>query len=77
MRQNVEAGQSFVGHVHPVRRSVIGSAVDGRVVEFLVNAGDYVTAKQPLAQLLTRQIDIQIAARRSRPEAQDQKNCTN
>ncbi len=61
VRQNVEAGQSFVGHVHPIRRSVIGSAVDGRVVEFKVNAGDYVTAKQPLAQLLTKQLEIQIA----------------
>ncbi|MGC3971297.1 MAG: HlyD family efflux transporter periplasmic adaptor subunit [Pirellulales bacterium] len=62
VRQNVEAGQSFVAHVHPIRRSVIGSAVDGRVVEFPVNAGDHVKAKQPLCQLLTKQLEIQIAA---------------
>jgi HlyD family secretion protein len=60
--QNVEAGHVFVGSVHPLRRSVIGSAVDGRVIEFPLNAGDPVKAKQPLAQLLTAQMDIQIAA---------------
>jgi len=60
-RQNVEAGHVFVATVKPWRRSVVGSAVDGRVVEFPVKAGDAVKAKQPLAQLLTAQMDIQIA----------------
>jgi RND family efflux transporter MFP subunit len=62
VRQNVEAGHVFVGNVHPARRSVIGAAVAGRILEFPVNAGDPVKAKQPLAQLLTRQIDLQIVA---------------
>lgn len=61
-RKNAEVGHSFVGSVHPVRRSVIGSSLDGRVTEFLVNAGDRVTARQPLAKLLSKQIEIQIAA---------------
>lgn len=61
-KQNVEAGHVFVATVKPWRRSVVGSAVDGRVTEFPVNAGDVVKAKQPLAQLLTAQIEIQIAA---------------
>jgi RND family efflux transporter MFP subunit len=61
-RHNVVAGHVFVGTVHPARRSVIGAAVAGRIVEFPVNAGDPVRAKQPLAQLLTRQIDLQIVA---------------
>ena len=61
-RKNVEAGHMFVGTVHPIRRSVVGSAVDGRVTDFPVNAGDKVAAKQPLAQLLTKQLEIQIAA---------------
>lgn len=61
-RKNVEAGHVFVGTVHPLRRSVVGSSVDGRVTEFPLNAGDAVKAKQPLAQLLTAQITIQIAA---------------
>jgi RND family efflux transporter MFP subunit len=61
-RENVAAGHFFVGNVHPARRSVIGAAVAGRVVEFPVNAGDPVDEKQPLCRLLTRQIDLQIAA---------------
>jgi len=60
--KNVVAGHSFVGTVHPIRRSVVGSAVDGRVTEFPVNSGDVVKAKQPLAHLLTKQLEIQIAA---------------
>jgi len=62
LKENAESGHVFVATVNPLRRSVIGSAVDGRVVEFNVKAGDAVTAKQPLAQLLTAQMDIQIAA---------------
>lgn len=61
-RENAEVGHSFVGSVHPVRRSIVGSSLDGRITEFLVNAGDKVTARQPLAKLLSRQIEIQIAA---------------
>lgn len=61
-QQNVEAGHVFVATVKPWRRSVVGSAVDGRVTDFPVNAGDAVKAKQPLAQLLTAQIEIQIAS---------------
>lgn len=61
-RQNVEAGHVFVGSVHPWRRAAIGSSLDGRVIEFLVNEGDAVKALQPLARLLTGQIDPQIAA---------------
>ena len=62
VKQDAEAGHFFVATVRPLRRSVIGSSLDGRVVEFLVDAGDAVKAKQPLAKLLTGQIDIQIAA---------------
>lgn len=60
--QNAEAGHVFVATVHPLHRSVIGSAVDGRVVEFLVDAGDAVKAKQPLARLLSVQTEILIAS---------------
>jgi RND family efflux transporter MFP subunit len=41
---------------------VVGSAVDGRVVEFAVNEGDQVKQGQKLAQLLTGTIDIEVAA---------------
>lgn len=57
-----DMGQAFVGTVEPARRSIVGSAVAGRVIEFPVNKGDRVEKKSPLARLLTRQIEIQIAA---------------
>ncbi|HLQ45938.1 MAG TPA: efflux RND transporter periplasmic adaptor subunit [Planctomycetaceae bacterium] len=61
-RNDIASGQAFVGTVVARRHSVIGSAVSGRVVEFLVNEGDRVEKGQPLAKLLTRNFDIQIAA---------------
>jgi RND family efflux transporter MFP subunit len=54
--------QSFVGTLSPMRRSVVGSAVDGRVVEYFANDGDWVTKGQPLAQLLTGTIEIEVKA---------------
>ena len=54
--------QSFVGTLSPMRRSVIGSAVDGRVVEYFANDGDWVIKGQPLAQLLTGTIEIEVKA---------------
>lgn len=61
-RRDVEAGQAFVGTVRPLRHSSVGSAVDGRVIEFPVNQGDWVEEGQPLAQLLTETLSIQIEA---------------
>jgi RND family efflux transporter MFP subunit len=43
--------RSFVGTVWPVRRSTVGSAVPGRVEEYLINEGEAVTAGQPIARL--------------------------
>lgn len=72
IQREVAAGQTLVGAVVPSRRSVIGSAVDGRVVELLVNDGDSVSMiegddespsrGQPIAQLLTETIEIEIEA---------------
>jgi RND family efflux transporter MFP subunit len=45
----------------PKRISQVGSAVDGRVVEFKVNLGDRVQKGDELAQLLTRQLEIELA----------------
>ncbi|MBI1309919.1 efflux RND transporter periplasmic adaptor subunit [bacterium] len=61
----VAEGQTFVGTVTPVRRSVVGSAVDGRVAEFPINQGDLVHKGQPLAQLLTETIGLELSAARS------------
>ncbi|MCA9023498.1 MAG: efflux RND transporter periplasmic adaptor subunit, partial [Planctomycetaceae bacterium] len=65
VQKDVAAGQTFVGTVHPIKRSVIGSAVGGRVAEFPVNEGDYVKAKQPLAQLLTNTINLEVEAEKA------------
>lgn len=62
VERELAASQSFIANVHPRRRSTVGSAVDGRVAEYLVNAGQPVEARQPLAQLLTQTIEIEVAA---------------
>lgn len=59
--KSVAGGATFVGSVMPNRSSVVGSAVDGRVVEVFVEEGDRVTKEQPLAQILTKTLEIEIA----------------
>jgi HlyD family secretion protein len=61
IQREVVEGQAFVGTVQPTRISEVGSAVDGRVIEFPANRGDRVTKGQPLAQLLTKQLEIELA----------------
>lgn len=61
VEREVASEQSFVANVNPRRRTMIGSAVDGRVLEYLVNAGEAVDAGQALAQLRTRTIEIELA----------------
>lgn len=70
--EGIASGRAFVGTVEPRRRSSIGAAVGGRVVEFLVNEGDKVTEKQPLARLLTKNLEIQIAAATAEFELREQ-----
>ncbi len=55
-------GQTFVGSIIPVRTSDVGSAVDGRVIEYPIFLGKRVKEGEPLAQLLTSQLDIEIKA---------------
>ena len=64
----VAGGHTFVATVQPARRSVVGSAVSGRIIEFLVKEGDRVAKGQPLAQLLTNALEIQVAAARAELE---------
>jgi multidrug efflux pump subunit AcrA (membrane-fusion protein) len=61
VERDVHAPQTFVGTVMPKRVSSVGSAVDGRVTDFAVNEGDRVEKGQVLCQLLTGQLDIQLA----------------
>jgi len=53
------AGQSFVGTVLPARTSDVGSAVDGRLVEFPIVDGQHVADGEPIARLLTGLLEIE------------------
>jgi len=55
-------GQTFVGTVVPLRTSTVGSTVEERVTEMLVNEGDRVKQGQPLARLRTRPLEIELAS---------------
>jgi HlyD family secretion protein len=61
-KKEITPDQVFVGTVRPLKRAVIGSAVDGRVVEFNVEQGQRVEAMQPIAQLLTETIRLEVEA---------------
>jgi RND family efflux transporter MFP subunit len=61
IEREVVTGHTFVGSVMPRRISNVGSAVDGRVVDFKVSLGDRVKKGDELAQLLTKQLEIELA----------------
>lgn len=71
-QEDVSSGHTFVGTVMPTRVAAIGSAVDGRVIEFYVNEGDRVKADQPLAQLLTKTLDIELEGAKAELELRKQ-----
>ncbi len=50
-QDTVSEPRSFVGTIKPLRKSIVGSAAPGRVEEYLVNDGDFVTKGQPIAHL--------------------------
>src|SRR3954467_647596 len=54
------AGQTFVGTLEPRRRSVVGSAVDGRVEEYPANDGQWVKKGDVVAELLKESIKIEV-----------------
>ena len=60
VQETVSAKSSFVATVRPRRRVTIGSAVDGRVFERMVEEGDRIKAGQPLIQLLTNTIKLEL-----------------
>lgn len=68
----VTPSQATVGTIMPTRRAVIGSAVDGRVVEFNVREGDRVAEDQELAKLLTQTIELELAAAKAELELREQ-----
>jgi RND family efflux transporter MFP subunit len=58
---DLHSGQPFVGTVLPARTSDVGSAVDGRIVDFPVNDGQFVREGQPIAALLRGLLEIEKA----------------
>lgn len=65
VEREIQSGHRVVGTVTPARTSIVGSAVDGRVVDYLVRAGDAVTQGQVLARLRTGTLEIELAAAQS------------
>jgi RND family efflux transporter MFP subunit len=72
VEREVAASQTVVGTVMPLRKSTIGSAVDGRVIEFPLNEGDRVERGGVLAQLLTDTIQLELAAAEAELELRKQ-----
>lgn len=70
IERDIAAGQTFVASVMPARRAIIGSAVDGRVINFPHDEGDRVEANQPIAQLLTETMELELAAAEAELEVQ-------
>lgn len=62
----------FLGTVMPRRRSLVGSAVDGRVEKVLVDEGDPVRAGDDIVQLLLKTINILVAAAEAEQELRQQ-----
>ena len=60
VEREITAGQTFVGTVMPLKKAIVGSAVDGRVVEFPLDEGDRVEQGEKLAQLLTDTIKLEV-----------------
>jgi len=62
VQRDVAPDATFVGTVMPSQKSIVGCAVDGRVVEYLVDEGDPVAKGDPLVRLRTKTLDIELAA---------------
>jgi multidrug efflux pump subunit AcrA (membrane-fusion protein) len=62
VERELAEGQTLVGTVVPARRSIVGSAVDGRVLEYAVQRGQAVKKGQILARLRTTQLEISLRA---------------
>jgi RND family efflux transporter MFP subunit len=72
VEREVVAGQHFVGTVMPLRKAIVGSAVDGRVIAYPLDEGDRVEEGQVLAQLLTETIQLELAAAQAELELRRQ-----
>ncbi|QEG43696.1 efflux RND transporter periplasmic adaptor subunit [Roseimaritima ulvae] len=68
LQRSVMAEATYVANVFPHRRAVIGSAVDGRVEDYPVDAGQAVSAGDTLALIRTATINIELAAAEAEKE---------
>lgn len=68
LARDVADGKVFVGSVIPSRTSVVGSAVDGRVLALPIEEGDLVTGGQTLARLRTATIEAELAGAKAQLE---------
>lgn len=59
VEREIAAGKTFVATAHPVQHAVLGSAVDGRVIEFNYEEGDRIEEGEAVVQLLTNTINLQ------------------
>ena len=62
VEQAIGNQRDLVGTVLPRRRVIVGSAVDGRVVEYPVVAGQRVAEGEVLTRLLTQTLELELAA---------------
>ena len=63
--REVAAGRTFVGTVTAEKTSVVGSEVEGEVVELVARDGARVEQGAPLARLRTRPLELSLAAARA------------
>jgi multidrug efflux pump subunit AcrA (membrane-fusion protein) len=68
LRFDVSARQSFVGNVVANRRVIVGSAVDGRVLDSPIKAGQPIATRDTLALVRTVTIEIEIEAAKAELE---------
>ena len=61
MQRKITLEREFIGTATPRRRSTIGSAIDGRVMQMFVREGDAVQTKDPLVRLRTGTLEIELA----------------
>ena len=62
VERDIVVGRTLVGSVVPVRSSVVGSAMDGRVEKFLINEGDWISKGAVLAELRKDTVLIELSA---------------
>jgi len=69
IEMEIAPGRALVGSIMPRRRSVIGSAVEGRVDELPYRAGERVPAGEAVSELKKKTISILVAAAKAAYDA--------